>query len=884
MDTRNRKTRSIVLNGKVTVIVPGETVLETAKRNRVFVPTLCHDPLLTVSGHCKVCLVEIDGRLRAACETAAEPGMTVETDSGKARTARQRRVAAMIRRHRGNCAGCRQYEFCGLLALAEAVGLERPVFDSEEEPRETVFEDKLRINLDKCIRCLKCVRLCVEIRKVGALRHPALSPDLEGIIFDSRCERCGQCAVICPTGAIVEIHRERPDQRVKSVCPYCATGCSIYLDVRDGRVSGVTTDRLDPVGEGNLCVKGRFGHAFIHHPDRIKTPLVRSATGFSEISWKEALSLTAEQLAATRERYGAQAVGGIGSARASNEDNYMFQRMMRAAIGTNNIDNCARLCHAPAAAALKVALGISASTSSLSDLRHSDVILVAGSNTTEAHPVSALHIKWARARGARLIVIDPRRIQLAAGADLHLQLMPGTNTAVFNAMLRVMTEEGLLYREFIEENTTGWEGALEAAFALSLQDVADITGVPEGLIRKAARIYGSSRRSIIISGLGIDEHEYGTEGMLALINLALATGNIGVPGTGVLCLRGQNNVQGACDMGCLPNVLPGYQPVADREVRRRFSEAWGRPVPSWEGKNSARMMEAAREGAIRALYIWGEDPAQTHGDSTNIEKALESLDFMVYQDLFLTKTARHARVVLPAASFAEKDGTFTNTERRVRLLRQAVAPPGSAKADWRIFQEISNLLGLRSDFGSAAEIYDEIAALVYHFRGISHRRLGPGGLQWPCTNNSHPGTERLYVNGFPGGRASFHAIPYREPSEKVTADYPLILITGRRLYHFNNAAQTGRTNTAAGMEEALDMNPRDIERLKLKSGRMVRVSSRRGTVVMPLRADPAILPGTVFAAFHLSYFPVNVLTGGARDTHTDTYSYKFTAVRVEGID
>ncbi len=875
MDISNKKKRTIVLNGKTTGIIPGETVLQTANRNRIFIPTLCYDPLLTVSGHCKVCLVEIDGRLRAACETKAAPGMVVETDSVKSEKARKRRVTAIIRRHKGNCAECHQYEFCGLLALAEAVGLERPVFNSTEKPREEVFENKLRIDLDKCVRCLKCTRLCTEIRKVGALRHPAISPDIEGIIFDRKCERCGQCAVICPTGAIVEIHREKPDRRIKSVCPYCATGCSIYLDVKDNKVTGVTTDSLDLVGEGNLCVKGRFGYAFIHHPDRIRTPLIRSDTGFNEISWQDALSLIVKKLRAIKEEYGAQAIGGIGSARATNEDNYMFQRMMRAAIGTNNIDNCARLCHAPAAAALKVALGISASTSSLTDLRHSEVILVTGSNTTEAHPVSALHIKWARTRGARLMVIDPRRIPLTDEAD--------TNTALFNGMLRVIIEERLFYKEFIENNTTGWEGVKETVFSLSLQEVADITGVPEKLIRKAARVYGSSRRSIIISGLGIDEHEYGTESMLALINLALATGNTGLPGTGVLCLRGQNNVQGASDMGCLPNVLPGYQPIADRGVRRSFSETWGRPVPAWEGRNSVRMMEAAREGTIKALYIWGEDPAQTHGDSTNIKKALKSLEFMVYQDLFLTKTAQHAHVVLPAASFAEKDGTFTNTERRVRLLRQAITPVGSAKADWLIFQEISNMLGLTSEFRSPAEVYDEIASLTYHFRGISHRRLGANGLQWPCTNESHPGTERLYINGFPGGRASFYAIPYHEPSEKLSEEYPLILITGRRLYHFNNAAQTGRTETATGRTEFLDMNPGDIERLNLKNGQKVIISSRRGTIVMNLRLDTAILSGTAFAAFHLSEIPVNVLTGGAGDTHTDTYSYKFTAVRVEGI-
>lgn len=508
-----------------------------------------------------------------------------------------------------------------------------------------------------------------------------------------------------------------------------------------------------------------------------------------------------------------------------------------------------------------------------------------GSNTTEAHPIASLHIKWARTRGARVIVIDPRRITLVDEADLHLQLRPGTNTALFNALFRVIEEEELCYREFIEKRTEGFEQAAQAAFSLTLEEAESITGVPREAIEKAARMYGSSKRAMIVSGLGVDEHEYGTEGMLALINLALITGNIGAPGAGVLCLRGQNNVQGASDMGCYPYVLPGYQHVTDPEVRRKFSERWGAKVPGRVGLTSARMMETAREGRIKALYVWGEDPAHTHGDTLNIRKSLDALEFLVYQDLFLTETAKYAHVVLPAVSFAEKDGTFTNTERRVRLIRQAVPPVGSSLPDWKIFQQLSNALGLKTHFNNTAEIYDEMASLTYYFRGISHRRLGSGGLQWPCTNDTHPGTERLYINRtFPRGKARLYAVPYREPSERITDEFPLVLMTGRRLYHFNNAAQTRRTATGAEKAECLDMNPRDIEKLRLKDGQQVRITSRRGALVMPVRADAAIREGTAFASFHDPAYLINILTGGARDTHTDTYSYKFTAIRVEGID
>lgn len=879
---KNYSGQFLVLNGEKTPFSPGETILQVANRNQIQIPTLCHDPRLTPSGHCKVCLVEINGKIKSSCAAKAEISMIVETYSEKAKEARRRRVSAILKQHKGNCATCQQYEFCGLLNLAEEVGLGRPVFSFTGVSETEVVENKLQIGLAKCIRCGKCLRVCADIRKVGALRHPVLSPDVDKVTFSKECERCGQCAVMCPTGAIVEIYRDKPDKRVKSVCTYCATGCSIYLDVKDEKVIGVTTDDLDPVGRGNLCVKGRFGFAFIHNPDRLKTPLIKENGNFREASWQEAFSLITSRLTNIKDAYGPEAIGGIGSARATNEDNYLFQRMMRGALGTDNIDNCARLCHIPAATALKMSFGISASTSSLTDLEHSDVILVAGSNTTEAHPISALHLKWAHARGARLIVIDPRAIPLASEADIHLQLRPGTNAALFNGLLRVIVEEDLCYKEFIGKFTAGWDITVKTALSLSLNEVESITGVPKDLIVKAAKIYGSSRRSIIISGLGVDEHEYGTEGMLALINLALATGNIGNPGSGVFCLRGQNNVQGVCDMGCIPGLLPGYQPVKDEQVREKFSAHWGRRIPDWIGKNSAQMMDAAIEGTIKALYIWGEDPAQTHGDTKHIRKALESLDFMIYQDLFFTETAAFANVILPAASFAEKDGTFTNTERRVRLLRKAVQPVGSAKADWEIFRGLSSALGLRSDYQSPDEVYDELASLTPYFKGISHKRLGGKGLQWPCPTESHPGTERLYTHGFPSGQAAFHPVPYRIPSENVTEEYPFILITGRRLYHFNNAAQTSRTETASGTEECFDMNPFDIERLNISVGQKVKVKSRRGEIVASVRADATILQGTVFASFHTTKLPINVLTGGARDSYTDTYSYKFSAVNVEG--
>jgi formate dehydrogenase alpha subunit len=874
---------SLMLNDKDIEYIQGETIYQLAQRNHIHIPALCYHPRLTTSGHCKVCLVEVEGKLAASCITEAKENMVVETHSEKAIEARKKRVKAILKTHKGNCAVCSQFEFCGLLSLAHEVGLERPVFTYDGMPSLEVIDDKIQVDIGKCIRCGKCVKVCDEIRRVGALRHPVFSPDVDKIVFNEKCERCGQCAVMCPTGALVEIYRAKAEKRVKSTCTYCATGCSIYFDVKDNKVMGVTTDGLDTVGRGNLCVKGRFGFTFIHHPERITTPLIKVDGKFIEATWDEALTLVSNKLLEIKDKYGSASIGGIGSARATNEDNYMFQRMMRGALGTNNLDNCARLCHTPAAYALKTSFGISASTSSLLDLEHSDVMLVVGSNTTEAHPISSLHIKWAHSKGAKLIVIDPRRIPLVEEADLHLQLKPGTNTAILNAMLRVIIEEKLFDEQFIANNTEGWEKTYESAFSMTLEEASTVTGVPVELIKQTARFYGKSRKAIIISGLGVDEHEYGTEGMMALNNLAIATGNIGRPGAGVLCLRGQNNVQGACDMGCMPDVLPGYQPIANDDIRRRFSERWGREIPNWIGKKSTQMMDSAVQGKMKALYIWGEDPAQTHGNTNNIKNALSNLEFLVYQDMFHTETSAYAHVILPACSFAEKEGTYTNTERRVRLLRKAIDPVGQSKADWLIFQELANKMGFHVNFKCSAEIYDELALLTPFFKGISHKRLGVNGIQWPCPDEFHPGTERLYADGFPKGKASFTAVSYHSPSESISEDYPYVLVTGRRLYHFNNAAQTGRTSTAVGKFEALDMNPADMEKLNLQLGQLVTLKSPRGEIKIPVRQDDSVLKGTVFTSFHDAKILINTLVGGPGDTFTDTYSYKYTAAAVEPV-
>ncbi|HDC92752.1 MAG TPA: formate dehydrogenase subunit alpha [Candidatus Acetothermia bacterium] len=668
---------------------------------------------------------------------------------------------------------------------------------------------------------------------------------------------------------------------METVCPFCGCGCRITLHLKGNRIVKVSGGYRG----FRLCVKGRFGLSFVHREDRLQVPLIREGDHFREASWDEALGLVADRLRETREKYGPDAIAGLSSAKCTNEENYLFQKFMRAAIGTNNVDHCARLCHAPTVAGLVRAFGSGAMTNSIDEILDADCILVTGSNTSEAHPIVAQEIKRAVRRGATLIVVDPRRIELAELAHFHLRQRPGTDVAWINGFCHVILREGLWDEDFVRERCENFEEFARAIEKYTPEYVEEITGIPAGLLVEAARAFGKAERAMIFYAMGLTQHTSGTDNVLAIANLAMLTGNVGRRSTGVNPLRGQNNVQGACDMAALPNVLPGYQKLSDPEVRAKFEKAWGRPIPEEPGLTVVEMFRAAEEGKVKAMVIMGENPMVSDPDIQHVAEALEKLEFLVVIDIFPNETTRYADVILPAASFAEKDGTFTSTERRVQRIRAALRPPGEARPDWEILCELSMRLGYPMSYRHPAEIMDEIASLVPIYGGISYERLEGEGLQWPCPSPDHPGTPFLHKDRFPRGKGRFHPVEYRDPDEYPDEEYPLILTTGRVLYHFHSRTMTGRVEGLQGLspEAYVEVNPLDAGRYGIEDGARVRVSSRRGSIEVLAKVTTRVPQGTVFIPFHFGEQAANRLTNPALDPISKIPEYKVCAVKLEPL-
>jgi len=706
----------------------------------------------------------------------------------------------------------------------------------------------------------------------------------DGPVSESVCVSCGECVDRCPVGALSAKDEAQPIREVKTTCIYCGVGCGLELGIRGGCIVRIRGEKDHVVNKGSLCVKGRFGLDFVGADDRLTHPLIKRNGTFEEATWEEAMALAAEKLGTIKAASGPDAIAGLSSAKCSNEENFLFQKMVRAGIGTNNVDHCARLCHASTVAGLARAFGSGAMTNSIDELEHADCILVTGSNTTEAHPVIALRIKAAVTRhGARLIVADPRRIDLVRFAVLHLRQRSGTDVALFNAMMSVILEEGLCDEEFIASRTEGFEEMKAGLESCRPESAARITGVPEDLIREAARSYATAKRASIVYSMGITQHTTGTDNVLALANLAMLTGNVGKESTGVNPLRGQNNVQGACDLGALPNVYPGYQKVDDDEVRRKFEKAWDvSPLPSSPGLTVVEIMHAAAEGAIKGLCIMGENPMLSDPNVNHVRDALSNLDFLCVQDIFLSETAQLADVVLPAASFAEKDGTFTNTERRVQRIRKALTPPGEARPDWEIIFDLASRLGLNMQYSDPSEIMDEIASVTPIYGGISFDRIEDRGLQWPCPDKTHPGTRFLHGGEFKRGKGRFHATPFREAAEVPDKEYPYILTTGRYLEHFHTGTLSRRT---AGLEKLsppapFEIHPEDAAREGIGDGDQVEVASRRGRVCARAVLTERSPRGTIFMPFHFREAAANVLTNDALDPVAKIPELKVCAVRL----
>ena len=738
---------------------------------------------------------------------------------------------------------------------------------------------------NKCISCERCARLCLDVQGIGALSMAYRVGTTEGhggSLLNTTCVSCGLCVSSCPVGALVAKNELLPAREVMTICPYCGVGCGIYLGVRGGRVVSVRGDEDNPINKGNLCVKGRFGYEYVNHPERLTSPLIKRDGEFVEATWEEAFDLIASKLAG----YKGEQFATISSAKCTNEENYIIQKFTRAVMVTNNIDHCARLCHAPSVTGLGQSFGSGAMTNSINEVESAACIFAIGTNTTASHPIIGQQVKKAVQNGAKLIVANPRKIDLCRFAALWLQHRPGTDVALLMGIMRVIVDEGLLDRAFISKRCENFDTFKESLSSFSLDFVEQITGVPRQKIVEAARLYATNKPATILYAMGITQHSHGTDNVLATSNLALLTGNIGKPSTGVNPLRGQNNVQGACDMGALPNVYPGYQRVDNPKIKQEFETAWGCSLSDSPGLTLTDILQAAYQGQIKALYIVGENPLLSEPDTQHAKEALERLEFLVSQDIFLTETTRLAHVVLPAATFAEKDGTFTNTERRIQRIRKAIEPVGNSRPDWWITCEIARRLGGRGfDFTDPAEIMEEIAALTPSYRGISHARLERGGLQWPCPSPNHHGTPILHVEHFPtsSGKAQFMPLEYKSPAEIPDEDYPLVLTTERSLYHYHTGTMTRRVEglNILRRRELVEMHPEDADTLGITDGEMVRVISRRGQLTAMVKVTEKSPPGVVSMTFHFAESPTNILTNPALDPIAKIPELKVCAVRIE---
>jgi formate dehydrogenase alpha subunit len=669
-------------------------------------------------------------------------------------------------------------------------------------------------------------------------------------------------------------------EKVHTTCVYCGCGCGLYLHVEDGKVVGTSPSPSHPMSQGRLCIKGWLGAEFVNHPDRLKTPLIREGERLIKASWENALETIASRFKDIRDKHGPDSLAVLTSAKGTNEENYLLMKLARAGLGTNNVDHVARLCHAPTVVGLSYAFGSGAMTNPISSLSQAEVVLIIGSNTSEQHPLVAFHILRGKAKGSKIIVADPRKTQMADLADIHIAPRLGTDIALINCLLNILIQEELINRDFIAQRTTGFDAVSKSVSHYTPEAVEKITGVQAEKIREVARIFGSADRAAVVYAMGITQHTTGTDNVQALANLAMATGNLGREGTGIYPLRGHQNVQGSCDMGALPDLYCGYQKVI--ETRQKFENAWGRSLPEKPGLTALEMMDAAINGKIKGMLVVGENPVISFPDQGKVIKALESLGFLAVIDIFPTQTADLADVILPAASFAEKSGTFTSTERRIQLVRPALEPPGESRPEWEIVSDLLARFGVPADYASAADVMKEISTMAPSYGGVSHDRLGIGGLQWPCPSPDHPGTPILHVEKFTAGLGKFRPVEHREPFEMPDQEYPLLLTTGRSLYHFHTGTMTRRTSLLDREVPTpyVEINPEDAKVLGVRNGQKVIVESRRGQLQLDAKVTPDIPQGTIFIPFHFNEAPANVLTGQALDPISKIPELKVTAARI----
>ncbi|MDD7044556.1 MAG: formate dehydrogenase subunit alpha [Peptoniphilaceae bacterium] len=891
----------VTINGSSYQVEGSKTILQACNENGIEIPTLCHDKRLLPNGACRLCLVVVDGYKTpvTACSQKIKEGMDIQTHTDKIVKMRREILDLLFSNHPNDCLNCDKSGKCKLQNYCYEYGVGEGSYQRKETKLQIDDSSKFfTYDPNKCIKCGICVSVCQNLQNSSAISFinrgydSYIGAPMEKGFGNSDCVSCGNCVSACPVGALNPKKNYPEDKfrywevkRVHTTCSYCGVGCQFNLLTKGNRVVEVEALNVAP-NNGLLCVKGKFAHKFVNHPDRLTKPLIKKNGTFVESSWQEAYRLIKQKYTEVMSQKGPDGFGGFSSARCTNEENYLFQKFIRTVFKTNNVDHCARLCHASTVAGLANTLGSGAMTNSIAEIEGTDAFLIIGTNTTENHPVIGAKIKKRVKEGAKLIVIDPREIELAKYADIYLQIKPGTNIAVLNGIMNVILRENLYDEDYINERTEGFDECKKVIEKYPPARVAEICGIDEDDLVKAARMYAKADKGALYYSMGVTQHSTGTNGVRSTSNLQMMLGNIGRESTGINPLRGQNNVQGACDMGALPTDYTGYQKVFLKPVRQTMEMYWNTELPEKKGLTLTEMMDAAEKGDLSFLYIMGENPMISDPDLNHVKRALNNLDFLVVQDIFLTETAELADVILPAASFAEKDGSYTNTERRILRVRKAIDPIGEAKPDWQIIMELSNLLGYKEYYPSPSDIMDEIAGCTPSYGGITYKRLENEILQWPCTNKDHKGTKFLHKNTMARGKGLFVPIEYEVSKETPDDDYPLILTTGRILYQYHTRTMTGKISelTEIAGKSFMEISPKTASLYDIKDGERVKVSSRRGSVFTHVKITDRIEDGVVFMPFHYVDGAANTLTNPVLDPIAKIPELKVSSVMVEKLE